>query len=87
MKEILQVWKMFATAFFKMLRRWVGKTRIHLNTEQWRVCETWFSPNMAGVDSAGIGEVVQNILAAFSTAERARLAQVNFKPWDQLHGN
>lgn len=33
---------------------------------------------MAGVDSAGIGEVVQNILAAFSGAERARLAQVNF---------
>jgi len=32
---------------------------------------------MAGIDSAGIGEVVQNILAAFSAAERARLAQVN----------
>jgi hypothetical protein len=31
---------------------------------------------MAGVDSAGIGEVVQNILAAFSAAERARLTQV-----------
>lgn len=55
-----------------------GKTRIHLNTERWRVCETWFSPSMAGVDSAGIGEVVQNILTAFSAAERARLAQAVF---------
>ncbi|KAF9785906.1 chromatin remodeling complex subunit [Thelephora terrestris] len=55
-----------------------GKTRIHLNTERWRVCETWFSPSMAGVDSAGIGEVVQNILAAFSAAERARLTQAVF---------
>jgi actin-related protein 5 len=61
-----------------MILNRVGKTRIHLNTERWRVCETWFSPSMAGVDSAGIGEVVQNILAAFSAAERARLAQVNF---------
>jgi len=55
-----------------------GKTRIHLNSERWRVCETWFSPNMAGIDSAGIGEVIQNILAAFSPPERARLAQAVF---------
>ncbi|KAF4605659.1 Nuclear actin-protein involved in chromatin remodeling [Pleurotus pulmonarius] len=50
-----------------------GNTRIHLNTERWRVCEAWFSPGMAGVDSAGLGEVVQNVLAPFSEAEKARL--------------
>jgi actin-related protein 5 len=54
----------------------VGKTRIHLNLERWRVCEAWFAPNMAGVDSAGIGEVIQNILAAFSAEERRRLVKV-----------
>lgn len=42
---------------------------------------------MAGIDSAGIGEVVQNILAAFSAGERARLAQVNFTLGDWLHGS
>ncbi|KAJ6519177.1 chromatin remodeling complex subunit [Mycena sanguinolenta] len=50
-----------------------GLCRIHLNTERWRVCETWFSPAMAGVDSAGIGEVIQNVLARFSNAEKERL--------------
>ena len=35
-----------------------GKTRIHLNVERWRVCEAWFSPTMAGIDSAGLGEVL-----------------------------
>ncbi|KAF9007940.1 actin-like protein Arp5p [Cyathus striatus] len=50
-----------------------GNTRIHLNTERWRVCEAYFSPGMAGVDSAGIGEVIQNILSEFTFAERGRL--------------
>lgn len=50
-----------------------GKTRIHLNVERWRVPEAWFSPGMAGVDSAGIGEVLQNVLARFSNDEKARL--------------
>ncbi|KAJ7630374.1 chromatin remodeling complex subunit [Roridomyces roridus] len=52
-----------------------GLCRIHLNTERWRVCETWFSPAMAGVDSAGIGEVVQNVLARFSDGEKERLVK------------
>ncbi|KAK7064825.1 hypothetical protein R3P38DRAFT_2826591 [Favolaschia claudopus] len=52
-----------------------GLCRIHLNTERWRVCETWFSPAMAGIDSAGIGEVVQNVLARFSDAEKERLVK------------
>ncbi|KAF8151988.1 actin-like protein Arp5p [Mycena galopus ATCC 62051] len=50
-----------------------GLCRIHLNTERWRVCETWFSPSMAGVDSAGLGEVIQNVLARFPDDEKKRL--------------
>ncbi|KAI0757685.1 actin-like ATPase domain-containing protein [Daedaleopsis nitida] len=52
-----------------------GKARIHLNVERWRVCEAWFSPSMAGVDSAGLGEVLQNILARFPDADKARLVR------------
>jgi hypothetical protein len=53
-----------------------GRARIHLSLERWRVCETWFAPSMAGVDSAGLGEVLQNVLASFSLADRERLVQV-----------
>ena len=53
-----------------------GKTRIHLNVERWRVCEAWFSPSMAGVDSAGVGEVLQNILGRFSDGDKGRLVHV-----------
>ncbi|TCD67456.1 Actin- protein 5 [Steccherinum ochraceum] len=52
-----------------------GKTRLHLNVERWRACEAWFSPSMAGVDSAGLGEVIQNVLARFSEAEKGRLVK------------
>jgi hypothetical protein len=53
-----------------------GRARIHLSLERWRVCETWFAPSMAGVDSAGLGEVLQNVLASFSLFDRERLVQV-----------
>ncbi|EIN13328.1 actin-like ATPase domain-containing protein [Punctularia strigosozonata HHB-11173 SS5] len=53
----------------------IGKYRIHLNTERWRVPEAWFSPSMAGVDSAGLGEVLQNVLSRFSEAEKGRLVK------------
>ena len=56
-------------------------SRIHLNIERWRACETWFSPGMAGVDSAGLGEVVQNVLARFSDQEKGRLVKVRDSPW------
>lgn len=56
----------------------IGSARIHLNTERWRVCETYFSPGMAGVDCAGLGEVLQSILARFTEAEKARLVKVCF---------
>ncbi|KAH0838738.1 hypothetical protein J3R83DRAFT_7092 [Lanmaoa asiatica] len=52
-----------------------GHSRIHLNTERWRVCETYFSPGMAGVDSAGVGEVLQSVLARFTEPEKARLVK------------
>ena len=57
-----------------------GKSRIHLNVERWRVCEAWFSPSMAGIDSAGIGEVMQNILGRFSDTEKGRLVNVRLRP-------
>jgi hypothetical protein len=53
-----------------------GRARIHLSIERWRVCETWFAPSMAGVDSAGLGEVLQNVLASFSISDRGLLVQV-----------
>lgn len=53
-----------------------GRARIHLSIERWRVCETWFAPSMAGVDSAGLGEVLQNVLASFSHSDRSLLVQV-----------
>ncbi|THU89436.1 actin-like ATPase domain-containing protein [Dendrothele bispora CBS 962.96] len=52
-----------------------GHTRIHLNTERYRVCETWFSPGIAGVDSAGLGEVIQNILSRFNEEEKSKLVK------------
>ncbi|KAH9487234.1 Actin-like protein arp5 [Psilocybe cubensis] len=42
-----------------------GNSRIHLNTERWRVCEAYFHPGMAGVDSAGLTEVIQNLIPSF----------------------
>jgi hypothetical protein len=47
-----------------------------MTTERWRVCEAWFSPAIAGVDSAGVGEVLQSILAGFEDERKQRLAQV-----------
>ena len=48
--------------------------------------EAWFSPSMAGVDSAGIGEVVQSVLARFSAADKGALVNVSilcqFRPED-----
>jgi actin-related protein 5 len=54
----------------------LGSSRIHLNVERWRVCEAWFSPAMAGVDSAGLGEVLQTMLARFPNSDKERLVRV-----------
>jgi hypothetical protein len=40
------------------------------------VCEAWFSPGMAGVDTAGLGEVIQNVLARFPDSEKGQLVKV-----------
>ena len=50
-----------------------GRSRVHLSVERWRVPEAWFSPAMAGVDSAGLGEVLQGVLARFPDADKGRL--------------
>lgn len=51
-----------------------GNTRIHLNTERWRVSEAYLSPSMAGVDSAGLGEVIQNLIPYFIESRSKRTA-------------
>ncbi|OBZ79113.1 Actin-like protein arp5 [Grifola frondosa] len=53
-----------------------GRARFHLNVERWRVCEAWFQPSMAGVDTAGLGEVLQNVLARFPDSDKGRLVKV-----------
>jgi len=52
-----------------------GTHRVHLNIERWRVPEAWFGPAAAGVDSAGLGELIENILKGFPTEERNRLVK------------
>jgi hypothetical protein len=34
---------------------------------------------MAGVDSAGLGEVLQNVLAGFRDSEKGHLVQVSYR--------
>ena len=53
-----------------------GQYRMHLSVERWRVCEPWFNPAMAGVDTAGLGEVLGGVLGAFNEQEKARLVGV-----------
>ena len=53
-----------------------GANRIHLNIERWRVPEAWFQPGMAGVDAAGLGELIEIILKGFGEDERRRLVKV-----------
>ncbi|KZT58468.1 actin-like ATPase domain-containing protein [Calocera cornea HHB12733] len=47
--------------------------QIWLNTERIRVAEAWFNPSIAGVDCAGLGEVLTGILKSFGEDERDRL--------------
>ncbi|KAG9104142.1 Nuclear actin-protein involved in chromatin remodeling [Ceratobasidium sp. 370] len=39
-----------------------GEHRLHLNVERWRVPEVWFQPGIAGIDSAGLGEIMASLL-------------------------
>lgn len=56
-----------------------GHARIHLNVERWRVPEVWFSPGMAGVDSAGLGEAITFVLGKFKAEHRLRMAKVRLR--------
>ncbi|KAG9032299.1 Nuclear actin-protein involved in chromatin remodeling [Tulasnella sp. JGI-2019a] len=52
-----------------------SKHQMTLNVERWKVPEAWYCPTMAGVDCAGLGEILANTLAAFSERERIRMAK------------
>lgn len=52
------------------------KYQMALNVERWKVPEAWFTPSMAGVDCAGLGEIISNILGSFTVQDRVRLAKV-----------
>ncbi|KAG8952028.1 Nuclear actin-protein involved in chromatin remodeling [Tulasnella sp. 424] len=46
------------------------KHQMTLNVERWKVPEAWFTPSMAGVDCAGLGEIINNILGSFTVQDR-----------------
>ncbi|KAJ3340621.1 Nuclear actin-protein involved in chromatin remodeling [Gonapodya sp. JEL0774] len=49
--------------------------QMHLNVERWRVPELLFQPSLCGSDSAGLIEVLQDVLRNFSEAERLQMCQ------------
>lgn len=51
--------------------------QLHLNVERIRAPEVMFQPSLAGVDSAGLLEVIEHILKSFSPSERDRLTNVS----------
>ncbi|KAK4704497.1 actin-related protein 5, partial [Phenoliferia sp. Uapishka_3] len=48
-------------------------SQLHLNVERIRVPEVIWQPHMAGVDQAGLGEIIGHVLKGFSEEERRRL--------------
>ncbi|GJJ09400.1 hypothetical protein Clacol_003622 [Clathrus columnatus] len=52
-----------------------GQCKVHLSTERWRSCEPWFNPSMAGVDTAGLGEVLANVLSTINETDKRKLVQ------------
>ncbi|BGP34011.1 Actin-related protein 5 [Rhodotorula toruloides] len=50
-------------------------SQLHVNVERVRVPEVIWQPHMAGLDQAGLTEVVEHVLKGFSESERRRLAQ------------
>ncbi|KXS12636.1 actin-like ATPase domain-containing protein [Gonapodya prolifera JEL478] len=49
--------------------------QVHLNVERWRVPEILFQPSLCGLDSAGLMEVVGDVLRNFSEPERQQMCQ------------
>ena len=52
-------------------------SQLHLNVERIRVPEVIWQPHMAGLDQAGLGEVVEHVLKQFTDVERRRLTSVS----------
>ncbi|KAG8886921.1 Nuclear actin-protein involved in chromatin remodeling [Tulasnella sp. 332] len=52
-----------------------SKHQMTLNVERWKTPEAWFCPSMAGVDCAGLGEILANTLASFTEQERVRMVK------------
>ena len=50
--------------------------QLHINIERIKVPEVLYQPQMAGVDQAGLLELVENVLRNFTSAEQNRLVQV-----------
>ena len=50
--------------------------QLHLNIERMRVPEVTYQPSLAGIDSAGLLEVIEHILKSFTASERDRLTAV-----------
>lgn len=55
--------------------------QLHLNVERIRVPEVTFQPSLAGIDSAGLLEVIEHILKSFTPSERDRLTNVSRMPF------
>ena len=53
-------------------------SRLHLNVERIRVAEVLWQPGLAGLDLAGLGEVIGHVLGNFTGEERDRLTKVRF---------
>lgn len=50
--------------------------QLHLNIERIRVPEALYQPQMAGVDQAGLLELIGHVLKQFSPVEQEQLVQV-----------
>ena len=55
--------------------------QLHLSVERIRVPEVTYQPSLAGIDSAGLLEVIEHILKSFSPSERDRLTSVSRPAW------
>lgn len=54
--------------------------QLHVNIEQIRVPEALYQPQMAGIDQAGLLEIIGHVLKQFSPSEQDRLTTVSFLP-------
>ncbi|POY73163.1 hypothetical protein BMF94_3793 [Rhodotorula taiwanensis] len=50
-------------------------SQLHVNIERTRVPEVIWQPHMAGLDQAGLTEIIEHVLKGFTESERQRLTQ------------